>query len=115
MLDCRSDYMASSGSAVMGLSPFANATNRKVVCLSPTRDEHNLVGAGADQCRDLATRTIDCGARLLTKEVHAGSIAEFFRQIWQHRLDNALVGGRRGTVIQVNPACLYHSIDLMLR
>src|SRR6266511_230834 len=114
MLDSRSDYMASINPAGVAFSGFANSANRKVVCLGSSGNEYDLVGPGANQCRNLAPRTIDSRTRFLTKEVHARRIAEFFRQIWQHRLDHAPVGGRGSTVIQIDPACFCHSIDPML-
>jgi hypothetical protein len=85
-------------------SRFTQTANREVVRFSPTRRENNLILLRTNERRDLASRPIDCGTRLLSEPVHARRIAEILDDRARHRRRDTRVDRRGGAVIQVNSA-----------
>src|SRR5882672_9801980 len=86
----------------MRFGQFANAPNRQVIGLCAAGCEDNFVRPRADERRYLPPGSIGSGPRFLTEVMDARGVAKLFSQIRQHRLDDASVNRRRGTMIEID-------------
>ena len=82
---------------------LGHALDRQVVRFGGAAGEHDLFRVGADQVGDLLAGVVDGLFRLPSERVvAAGRIAEFFREVGQHRLQDARIHRRGGVVIKIN-------------
>ena len=73
-----------------------------VVGFRATAGKNDFLGARANQRGDLFACRFHRGARLLSKSVNRGGIAELARQIGQHRIEHFRLDSRGGIVIQID-------------
>src|SRR5262249_58370461 len=80
-----------------------NALECQVVALGGAGGEDDLLGAGADEGRDLLAGRLDGFLRVPAEAVIAARrVAVVLGEEGQHRLDDARITAGRGVVVQVN-------------
>ncbi len=93
------------GDDVIALLPvhLGDALDREVVGLGRAAREHDLLGVGADEIRDLLARLVDgLLGRPSERMVPAGGVAEMLGEVGQHRVHDTRIHGRRRVIVEIN-------------
>ena len=82
---------------------FRDTFDHQVVALGGAAGKNNLFGSGADQRSDLCARIFNGFFSGPSKRVIAAcGISKFFREVRQHRLNDARIDLRGGVIIKIN-------------
>src|SRR5205814_3007064 len=83
--------------------------DHEVVALGGPAGKNNLFGSGADQRSDLCARIFNGFFSGPSKRVIAAcGISKFFREVRQHRLNDARIDLRGGVIIKINRQLYSH-------
>ena len=79
----------------------SDAENREIVGFGAAAGENDLGRLRAEQCGDRFARAVHGGARALPGGVNRAGVAEILGEIRQHGVEDGVVHGRRGVVIEI--------------
>ena len=99
VLDLRGDDVVAVGAA-----GERHALDRQVVALGAAAGEQDLARAAVEDLGDGVARFVERAARNAAVAIQARRVAPALSEIRQHRLEDTLVEGRSGGVIQIRQA-----------